>query len=373
MVGCSKVDVLSVDFDKDKVSGVELSVYDSNLLDLYPLVGSDLKATNDYCGNFRGYYICDRVDLHELIGKKLGKDYANKVFVHKVHFNCGKPLCPVCYRGSWDVRQARKMETRLKATSEMLKKSCPTSGEIEHIVVSISPKDYGIMDEKVLRAKAKKALEELGFIGGGFIFHGSRHRRYEQIKGGAFRQIGTDWSPHYHILGFLKDGYKCRDCKRKNNCLAGCGGFDDRRWQYYLKTGIYVKVLEKRKTIGGTAWYQLSHASVRKGAKRSHVVTWMGICGYRKMKVKIEKSKQICPICQHDLKRSLYNGNKHFVTNRYSFDYVQDSLEDYKEDGMIVWSDAPKRSFVPSSVGDEPRYGFVEWLKSVRHWDDSYG
>ncbi|TET62305.1 hypothetical protein E3J49_08430, partial [Candidatus Bathyarchaeota archaeon] len=71
MVGSSKVDVLSVDFDKAMVSDVKLAVYDSSFIELYPLVGSNLKATNDYCGNFSDYYICDRVDLHELIGKKL--------------------------------------------------------------------------------------------------------------------------------------------------------------------------------------------------------------------------------------------------------------------------------------------------------------
>lgn len=374
MVDSSRVNVFNVDFDKEKVSDVGLAVYDSDLMARYPLAGSNLKATNSYCGNFSDFYYCDHVDLHELIGKKLGKDYANKVFVRKVHFSCGKPLCPVCYRRVWSVKEAGKMDARLEATSKMLKKSYPESSETEHIVVSISPKDFGIADEKVLRAKATKALKELGFIGGGLLFHGSRHRRFEELERGVFRQIATDWSPHYHTLGFLKDGYKCRGCKRKNNCLAGCGGFDDRRWQYYKKTGIYVKVLPKRKksyyddrpNVFGTAWYQLNHASVRAGAKRAHVVTWMGISGYRKMKVKVKKRKSICPICQYELKRALYNGKKVFVTARNSFDYVRDSLEDYREDGVIVWTDAPKRRFVPSSVGDKPRYGSMEWVRSAR-------
>jgi hypothetical protein len=369
----SEIDVFSVDFDKEKISDVELAVFGSGLLDLYPLVGGG-EITNDYCDHFSGYYVCDRVDLHELVGKRLGKDYAGKVYVRKVHFNCGKWVCPSCYRRI-ALREARKVEVRLEANSKLLKETSESS-EIYHVVVSLSPKDYGISDEKVLRAKAKKALEELGIFDGGMMFHGSRHRRYEQIKGGVFRQIGTDWSPHYHFLGFIKDGYKCRDCKRKSNCLAGCGGFDDRRWQYYKETGIYVKVLPKRKSVFWTAAYQLNHVSIKAvkvGVKtRSHIVTYIGSCSCRKLHIKVEKQKLICPICQYELKRSIYNGKKYFATDRNSSDYVCDSLEDLEEDGVVVWSDAPKRSFV-RSVGDEPRYGSMEWLRSIKNRGGSSG
>jgi len=376
----ASVNVLAQDFDS-RISRVGLSVSDVALMERYPLVGSNSVKTNDFCGNFSGYYICDRVGLHELIGRKIGKDYTNKAFVRKVHFNCGKPLCPACYRSSWAGRQSHRMEVRLNATSKMLKESLPESAEILHVVVSISPKDYGIVDEKVLRAKAVKALDELGFIGGGMVFHGARHRRYESLKCGAFRQVGTDWSPHYHGLFFLKGGYcKCRNCARKSNCKAGCGGFDDRRWQYYLKTNIYVKIMPERKTIGGTAWYFLNHSSVRQGAKRAHVVTWLGVAGYRKMKVKVEKRKQICPICGYELKRSLYSGQHHHVTSRYALGYERDTLEDYVEDGVVVWSDAPKNWYMRDSVGGkpEPLYGSVEWLKrakrrSVISWSNEHG
>ena len=34
-------------------------------------------------------------------------------------------------------------------------------------------------------------------------------------------------------------------------------------WQDFLEDGYYVKVLGERKTIFGTAWYQLNHASLR--------------------------------------------------------------------------------------------------------------
>jgi len=344
----SKLELESIDsFDSEPVkasSGI-------GFLAEYPLVGGGEK-TNDYCGNFSSRYVCDRVDLHEAIGKQIGKDYAGKAFVRKVHFSCDKPSCPVCYRHGWVIREARKMEARLVEGSKQL------GLDVEHIFVSINPKDYGISDEKVLRAMALKALDELGVIAGGAIFHGSRRRRYEHIAGGAFRQFGTNWKPHYHDLGFIRGGYKCRDCKRKNDCLEGCGGFDDRRWQYFLKTGVYVKVvLAKRKSIFSTAKYQLNHSSIKRGATRSHVVTWHGALSYRKMKVKVVKKAFDCPICKSPLKEMDYSGKKHFVLNRYAFGYVQDSMEDLFEGRRRVYNDSPKRVFGRGSAGGKHEYG----------------
>jgi len=371
------VDVLSRDFDGEKVSAVGLSVFDLALMERYPIVGSNSAPTNEHCGKFEAFYICDRVDLHEKIGRILGKDYSNQVFVRRVHNNCGRPLCPAC-RLNWASVLSHKVEGRLLGGVEVLKGSSPESVEILHIVVSISLKDYGITDEKVLRKKVIDALKVYGVIGSCLIFHGSRKRHYELLKSGAFRQIADNWKPHFHILGMLKGGYKCRGCKNKGSCVVGCDGFDAVQWAYYGKTGIYAKELGKRKTIGGTAYYQLNHSSVNQDGKRAHVITWMGMCGYRKLKVKVEKHEQACPICGYALVRSLYNGCKPLITSKYAFGYVRDSLEDYREGGVVVWSPAPKRWFMRDSVGVEPRYGSMEWLKrakrrSVISWDDSYG
>jgi hypothetical protein len=251
-------------------------------------------------------------------------------------------------------------------------KEAGESYEIEHIVVSLNPKDFGISDEKVLRAIAGKALADLGIVDGGLLFHGSRHRRYELIKGVTFRQIGTDVSQHYHFMGFVPDGYKCRDCPNKSKCIAGCGGFDDRRWQYYKETGIYVKVMfEKRISVFWTCAYQLNHVSIKKDAKRVHTVTWLGRCSTRKLHIAVEKKKLVCPICGYELKKSIYVGKKNMVTTRSSPDYVSCSLEDLEEeiDGVmtVVWLDAPRRSFTRSSEGEEPIYGSMEWLKIHGH------
>ena len=106
-------------------------------------------------------------------------------------------------------------------------------GKPDHIVVSVPLEDYDL-PEKVLRKKCRLALTVRGVNGGGMIFHGFRIDRNRGV---------LVWSPHYHTLGFIEGGYRCRDCERKWNCLKDCGEFDDRSWQQYLKDGYYVKFL----------------------------------------------------------------------------------------------------------------------------------
>jgi len=321
----------------------------------YPLVGGG-DVTDDSCQRWRGWKICLNVAAHEAAGK-------SGVFTRKVHFNCFKWTCPLCLRTGTAIREARKIEARLVRASERL------GLDVEHVFISMSPKDYGIGDEKVLRAMALKACAELGIVGGSLIFHGSRHRRFDRIKGSGFRQFGTDWSPHYHDLAFMKGGYTCRECNRKSNCLEGCGGFDDRRWQYYQKTGVYVKVVyQKRKSVFNTAWYQLHHASIKRDAKRAHIGTWHGVCSYRNMgKVKVMKSAGECPICKRPLENGVYTGKKNFVLNRYSPDYERDSMQDLVEDGLEVWYVVPRRSRESYTEGSSVKSGFVVHFEGGKH------
>jgi hypothetical protein len=97
-------------------------------------------------------------------------------------------------------------------------------------------------------------------------------------------------------------------------CL-GCKGFEGqtrRMWQKEggKNKGYIVKVMAKRKTLFGSAWYQLNHASIASGSKRSHVATWFGTCSYRKLKLTKEDriERRQCPICGHDLVRVRYVG-----------------------------------------------------------------
>ena len=88
----------------------------------------------------------------------------------------------------------------------------------------------------------------------------------------------------------------------------------------------------KRKTVMGTAWYQLNHASVKKGVVRFHVATWFGNCSYRKLKVTAEMRKSVCPICQHDLVKMRYHGSKLDV---WMLSYGGGFFADFVEEGFL--------------------------------------
>jgi len=289
----------------------------------FQLVGKD-KVTNGYCGTFKCFYGCARVELHNKITLD-GVKYRNKVYVRKVFNSCDKPSCPVCYKFGWAVRQAGKIEMRLAEASKRF-------GLVEHIVATVPPKFYGLSLE-ALRIKIVKVLKARGIIGGVLIFHGFRYNLSKSWY----------WSPHFHVLGFILGGYPCRSCKKK--CYKGCGEFEDRKYRCYEKDGCIVRVLGKRKTVGGTAWYQLNHASVKKGVVRFHVATWFGVCSYRKLKVSAEYQKNVCPICGHILVRLDYFGVKCFVLDRNSPDYRRDSFEDLMENGRVVWVERVKRKW----------------------------
>jgi hypothetical protein len=105
-------------------------------------------------------------------------------------------------------------------------------------------------------------------------------------------------------------------------------------------------VLDKRKTVGGTAWYQLHHASVKRGsnAKKSHVATWFGVCSYRKLKL-INGSdvgiKHKCPICGKDLVRLRYLG----VFSEISISRRGEIVPMFDADGVPLWEIVVERKF----------------------------
>ena len=293
----------------------------------FQLVGHG-KVTNSYCGKFVSFYGCPRVELHDRITLD-GANFKGKIYVRRVFNSCDKPSCPICYRFGWATRQAGKIEMRLKEASKRF-------GQVEHIVATVPPKFYGLT-LGALRTKIVKVLKVRGIIGGVLIFHGFRCNKRKQWY----------WSPHFHVLGFILGGYgACRGCKKK--CFKGCGGFVDRKYRCYEKDGCIVRVLGKRKTVGGTAWYQLNHASIKKNVKRFHVATWFGSCSYRKLKVTVEYKKNVCPICQHELEEMGYSGSKPSILECLFSDVyscgTRDSYEDYEEDGRVVWT-VVKRGF----------------------------
>ena len=293
----------------------------------FQLVGHG-KVTNDYCGKFRKLYGCSRVELHDRITLN-GQNFKGKVFFKPVFNSCDKPTCPKCYLYGWAIREARNIEGRLKEASKRF-------GQVEHIIATIPPKFYGLSLE-ALRAKIDKILFDRGVIGGVKIFHGFRYNLRKHWY----------WSPHFHVLGFILGGYKCRNCakvRKTGKCgieNRNCDGFVNRNYRMYEKDGCIVKVMGKRKSVYHTAWYQLNHSSVKKNVKRFHVATWFGVVSYRKLKVTVEYRKSVCPICRHELAEHIYYGNNPDIlavlrSDRSSCE-IRRGYADLVEDGRIAW------------------------------------
>jgi hypothetical protein len=199
-------------------------------------------------------------------------------------------------------------------------------GQIEHLVASEPLRDYGLSYE-TLRGKAVKVLASRGVIGGCMIWHSFRYNVRKQWY----------FAPHFHVLGFILGGAgRCRKCEKACDKL-GCDGFFAREARGYGLDGWIVKVFGERITVGGTAWYQLNHASIDVTKKRFHVATWFGVCSYRKLRLTVKRKKAICPICQEELYRIWYSGGRSFVEDRASPDYERDTIEDLVEGGEVVW------------------------------------
>jgi len=311
---------------KDDFDG-EVSENGSGSYGGFQLVGHG-KVTNGKCGHFSSFYGCARVDLHNVITLD-GKNYAGKVYVRPVFHSCDKPSCPVCSKYGWAPREAHKIEVRLAEASKRF-------GLAEHIVATVPPKYYGLSHE-ALRIKVREILYARGVVGGVMIFHGFRYnlRKYWY------------WSPHFHVLGFIMGGYgKCRGCKK---CVKGCGGFVDRNYRCYEKDGCIVRVLGKRKTVGGTAWYQLNHSAVKVGVVRFHVATWFGVCSYRKLKVTVEAKKRLCPICKHTLVKLFYSGSNPDILKFYGSTRAccvnPDCLDESEYHGDVAWEEMVSGSY----------------------------
>jgi len=306
----------------------------------FVMVGHGVLTSPSTCGKWRGSKKgCLNVQGHSHIGLD-GVDYSGKVFWKKVRYSCYKPSCPVCYDGGWAFRDAGKIEARMKEGSKHF-------GLAEHIVVSVPVKDYGL-SFKALRRKAIKVAKKRGVVGGSIIPHGFRYRKYACVKKGVYYSKGWYFSPHFHFVAFVFGGYsKCRNCPRKSNCDSGCDGFDSRAWKLFNEDGWLVKILSKRKSVWGTAFYQLTHSTYEVVGKRDVVVSWFGSCSYHKLKVTVEMRREFCPLCQCELGDIQYVG-----LNRDQFFGEKKGFADLVEDGVVVWETVTRRKGIAGAKGN---------------------
>jgi ssDNA-binding Zn-finger/Zn-ribbon topoisomerase 1 len=317
----------------------------------YFLVGSNPEPTSPDCDTFKKFMGCPDVEAHNAVRWFISDLPKDSIFVKSVYHSCDSPLCPKCYKYGWAVREAGRIESRLKEASKRF-------GLVEHLVDSIPDVDYGLSLED-LRKKTVRILKARGIFGGCLIFHAFRYRNSIVARKSGL-SIGWFWSPHFHILGFIGgEGYgKCRNCSFNPELVHNwdrcktCNGFEGLTRKLYEKeggrsgSGHIVKVLGKRKTVGGTAWYQCNHSSVRRseGKKNSHVVSWFGVCSYRKLKLINGEDvgiKHKCPICGKDLVRLRYLG----VFSEISISRRGEIMSMFDVDGNPLWEIVVSRKF----------------------------
>jgi len=217
------------------------------------------------CGEWRSRG-CLNVEGHNQQG--LDEDHVGLVYIQRYQRTCFRSQCPVCYE-SWAGKEAGKIEYRLKAG--------PKNRKVIHVIVSPPVEDWVRMEYLQLRNKSYKVAKSSGFWGGSCIFH--PFRKKESTNRWYF-------SPHFHMLGYgwiqgTKEGYESH--------------------------GWVVKNAGIRKTVSGTALYQLSHAGFNASY---HTVTWFGSLSYNKVKVpKMPIEKDVCPVCGSELQNLWYFGN----------------------------------------------------------------
>lgn len=216
------------------------------------------------CGAWRSKG-CLNVEGHNQQG--LDQDMVGKVFVRRYQRTCMRAECPKCYE-SWAGKEGGKIQHRLRMAP---KKRRPI-----HLIVSPAIEDICRLSFEELRRKAYVISKKSGFLGGSCIFH--PFREDELTKRWYF-------SPHFHMMGY---------------------GWIQGTKEGYERHGWVVKNAGIRKTVSGTALYQLSHAGIH---KHYHTVTWFGSLAYNKLRIPGQApEKECCPICGQVLRPLWYFG-----------------------------------------------------------------
>ncbi|MCJ7424003.1 hypothetical protein MUP01_07015, partial [Candidatus Bathyarchaeota archaeon] len=204
----------------------------------------------DDCGTY-GMKACLNVDEHP-DGLAVFKPYMK---------SCFSPKCPTCWN-SWAKREANRIERRILHAM----KKHPHCGLPIHFMLSV-PKSQWHLSVAELRKIAISICIKVGFRGGSLIVH-------------PFRETDDGrWyvSVHFHMIGF---GWI--------ECVA----------DEYKSSGWIAKNLGIRKSVFGTAYYQLTHCGVWYGVGVKHSVTWFGDLAYNKLPMPSKiNEKCCCPYC----------------------------------------------------------------------------
>lgn len=202
-------------------------------------------------------------------------------YAKRFKMDCARAQCPVDYK-TWLAKATNKIVDRVKA-------GLPRRYS-KAIHVTISPPtelwdQFGEKENYVkMRRKAIRLAKTAGIHGGVMIFHPYR----------GDNKRGWHYAPHFHLI-----------------CTGWVKSYD--QLKKYLH-GWLVKNHRIRKSIGATAYYQLSHAGIKDG---NNVVGWFGSMAYNKLqpdprrlqREREERAKlRECPVCGGQLRPVVYLG-----------------------------------------------------------------
>ncbi|MDT8402812.1 MAG: hypothetical protein RQ743_14080 [Bacteroidales bacterium] len=166
--------------------------------------------TNGSCGEVRHAHVCpsgDTVTLHT--------------------YQCHNYQCPICYPSAAH-KSAVKIEDRVQGVGSVLRLNGIKTRYPNHIIISPPVGAFEPSDSVgTWRKKVYKVASDIGIIGGVVVFHPYRIKpdiikelnplNKKGDSGGFWRLIHSNvlnfsswrdyvqWSPHFHILGFLPD------------------------------------------------------------------------------------------------------------------------------------------------------------------------
>jgi len=253
-------------------------------------------VTSEMCAKWAGFDVCTNIAGHEGVHVE-GVNCTGKHILRHRHLWCHSPQCPRCFNRGFAVRGGMHMESRVKTAEKR------GLGSADHISVNL-PAKYWDLPEAEQRKIANQALVDRGVTWGSMIFHGFRPSH------DGSRLV---WSCHYHTLSHAPMLEKCRACHLACAEHKDCDGFTNRNYRAFEKDGILVKVHRKRKTIFGTAYYELNHATVKVGLRRFHIVSWFGLVSNRKFRGEYSGAVSKCPACTETMSRGSYVGEEVFA------------------------------------------------------------
>lgn len=252
-----------------------------------------------YCGDVRTKWEdCSAVEGDDLVPIKLG---------------CTRMECPIChYRIA--VREAYKAYDRLDGFRKQCSYHGLDVGEPVHMIISPPPEIYSHFGYREgyskINDQAIRLLQDVGVIGGSFVWHQVRGKPWQikKYKAGEL-QLKVSW--HGHAVGYMpsswliksNDFYESTGWIYKNIPIVTKGGarnviaYELNHAAVYTTDTVRTRLIRRR--------HSAVDELLPEKARTSHALRWFGALSYNQLKC-VEtrtKSVKLCRRCDADKHR----------------------------------------------------------------------